>query len=129
MLIKLLAAIGLITTFIYGTSFLASEISKSKEFLFTEVDKFNEKKQTLAQIKSQETNKKFILSLQDFLIKLTDMNIQYEQNDNEITILGLSSLDALQIITDIEMNNADINSFILNAEESSNIRLSINFNG
>ena len=129
MLIKLLAAIGLITTFIYGTSFLASEISKSKEFLFTEVDKFNEKKQTLAQIKSQETNKKFILSLQDFLIKLTDMNIQYEQNDNEITILGLSSLDALQIITDIEMNNADINSFILNAEDSSNIKLSINFNG
>ena len=129
MLIKLLAAIGLITTFIYGTSFLASEISKSKEFLFTEVDKFNEKKQTLAQIKSQETNKKFILSLQDFLIKLTDMNIQYEQNDNEITITGLSSLDALQIITDIETNNADINSFILNAEESSNIRLSINFNG
>lgn len=129
MLIKLLAAIGLITTFIYGTSYLASEISKSKEFLFTEVDKFNEKKQTLAQIKSQETNKKFILSLQDFLIKLTDMNIQYEQNDNEITISGLSSLDALQIITDIEMNNADINSFILNAEESSNIKLSINFNG
>ena len=129
MLIKLLAAIALITTFIYGTSYLASEISKSKEFLFTEVDKFNEKKQTLAQIKSQETNKKFILSLQDFLIKLTDMNIQYEQNDNEITILGLSSLDALQIITDIEMNNADINSFILNAEESSNIKLSINFNG
>ena len=129
MLIKLLAAIGLITTFIYGTSFLASEISKSKEFLFTEVDKFNEKKQTLAQIKSQETNKKFILSLQDFLIKLSDMNIQYEQNDNEISISGLSSLDALQIITDIEMNNADINSFILDAEESSNIRLSINFNG
>ena len=95
----------------------------------TEVDKFNEKKQTLAQIKSQETNKKFILSMQDFLIKLTDMNIQYEQNDNEITITGLSSLDALQIITDIETNNADINSFILNAEESSNIRLSINFNG
>ena len=57
------------------------------------------------------------------------MNIQYEQNDNEITISGLSSLDALQIITDIEMNNADINSFILNAEESSNIKLSINFNG
>ncbi len=67
--------------------------------------------------------------MQDFLIKLTDMNIQYEQNDNEITILGLSSLDALQIITDIEMNNADINSFILNAEDSSNIKLSINFNG
>ena len=57
------------------------------------------------------------------------MDIQYEQNDNEITITGLSSLDALQIITDIETNNADINSFILNAEESSNIRLSINFNG
>ena len=129
MLIKLLAAIALITTFIYGTAYLASEINKSKEFLFSEVDKFNEKKQTLAQIKSQETNKKFILSLQDFLIKLTDMDIQYEQNDNEITITGLSSLDALQIITDIETNNADINSFILNAEESSNIRLSINFNG
>ena len=129
MLIKLLAAIALITTFIYGTSYLVTEISKSKEFLFTEVDKFNEKKQTLAQIKSQETNKKFILSMQDFLIKLTDMNIQYEQNDNEITITGLSSLDALQIITDIEMNNADINSFILNSEESSNIKLSINFNG
>ena len=129
MLIKLLAAIGLITIFIYGTSYLASEINKSKEYLFIEVNKFNEKKQTLSQIKAQETNKKIILSLDDFLIKLTDMNIQYEQNDNEIVIKGLSSLDALQIITDIETNNADVKSFILNAEEPPNIILSINFNG
>ena len=129
MLIKLLAAIGLITIFIYGTSYLASEINKSKEYLFIEVSKFNEKKQTLSQIKAQETNKKIILSMEDFLIKLTDMSIQYEQNDNEIVIKGLSSLDALQIITDIETNNADIKSFILNAEEPPNIILSINFNG
>ena len=129
MLIKLLAAIGLITIFIYGTSYLASEINKSKEYLFIEVNKFNEKKQTLSQIKAQETNRKIILSLEDFLIKLTDMSIQYEQNDNEIVIKGLSSLDALQIITDIETNNADVKSFILNAEEPPNIILSINFNG
>ena len=129
MLIKLLAAIGLITIFIYGTSYLASEINNSKEHLFIEVNKFNEKKQTLSQIKAQETNKKVILSLDDFLIKLTDMSIQYEQNDNEIVIKGLSSLDALQIITDIETNNADVKSFILNAEEPPNIILSINFNG
>ena len=129
MLIKLLAAISLITIFIYGTSYLATEINKSKENLFIEVNKFNEKKQTLSQIKAQETNKKIILSLDDFLIKLTDMSIQYEQNDNEIVIKGLSSLDALQIITDIETNNADVKSFILNAEEPPNIILSINFNG
>ena len=129
MLIKLLAAIGLITIFIYSTSYLASEINKSKEYLFIEVNKFNEKKQTLSQIKAQETNKKIILSLDDFLIKLTDMSIQYEQNDNEIVIKGLSSLDALQIITDIETNNADVKSFILNAEQPPNIILSINFNG
>ena len=129
MLIKLLAAIGLITIFIYSTSYLASEINKSKEYLFLEVNKFNEKKQTLSQIKAQETNKKIILSLEDFLIKLTDMSIQYEQNDNEIVIKGLSSLDALQIITDIETNNADVKSFILNAEQPPNIILSINFNG
>ena len=129
MLIKLLAAIGLITIFIYGTSYLSTEINKSKEYLFIEVNKFNEKKQTLSQIKAQETNKKVILSLDDFLIKLTDMSIQYEQNDNEIVIKGLSSLDALQIITDIETNNADVKSFILNAEEPPNIILSINFNG
>ena len=129
MLIKLLAAIGLITIFIYGTSYVASEINKSKEYLFIEVNKFNEKKQTLSQIKAQETNKKIILSLEDFLIKLTDMSIQYEQNDNQIVIKGLSSLDALQIITDIETNNADIKSFILNAEEPPNIILIINFNG
>jgi hypothetical protein len=129
MLIKLLAAIGLISIFIYGTSYLASEINKSKEYLFIEVNKFNEKKQTLSQIKAQETNKKIILSLEDFLIQLTDMSIQYEQNDNEIVIKGLSSLDALQIITDIETNNADVKSFILNAEEPPNIILSINFNG
>ena len=67
--------------------------------------------------------------MEDFLIKLTDMSIQYEQNDNEIVIKGLSSLDALQIITDIDTNNADIKSFILNAEELPNIILSINFNG
>ena len=129
MLIKLLAAIGLITIFIYGTSYLASAINKSKEYLFIEVNKFNEKKQTLSQIKAQETNKKIILSLEDFLIQLTDMSIQYEQNDNEIVIKGLSSLDALQIITDIETNNAVVKSFILNAEEPPNIILSNNVNG
>ena len=43
MLIKLLATIGLITIFIYGTSYLASEINKSEECLLIEVNKFNEK--------------------------------------------------------------------------------------
>ena len=57
------------------------------------------------------------------------MCIQYEHNYYEFVIIGLSCLDALQIITDIETNNADVKSFILNAEEPPNIILSINFNG
>ena len=89
MLIKLLAAIGLITIFIYGTSYLASEINKSKEHLFIEVSKFNDKKQTLSQIKAQETNKKIILSLEDFLIKLTEMSIQFAHTEYSLSLIHI----------------------------------------
>ena len=50
------------------------------------------------------------------------------QNGEEILISGLSSLDAFQIITDIEINNVSIESFKLDAQAPSNITLSIKFN-
>ena len=57
-LLKALTAIVLLFAIIYGTSYVSNEITKSKNSLFSEVNKFNETKQLLAQIKVLE-NKKF----------------------------------------------------------------------
>ena len=50
-LLKALTAIVLLFAIIYGTSYVSNEITKSKNSLFSEVNKFNETKQLLAQIK------------------------------------------------------------------------------
>ena len=129
LLIKLLVGLAIVVSLFYGTFYLSNEITKSKESLFFEVNKFNEKKQQLSQIKSQEINKNLVVSVEDFLKSLTETDIKYEQNGKEILITQVSSLDALQIITNIEINNVPIESFKLNAEEPSSIILSIKFNG
>ena len=129
LLIKLLVGFTVVISLFYATSYLSKEITKSKESLFIEVNKFNEKKQQLSQIKSQEINKNLVVSVEDFLKNLTETDIKYEQNGKEILITEVSSLDALQIITNIEINNVPIESFKLNAEEPSSIILSIKFNG
>jgi|TARA_B100000212_G_C27287249_1_gene495685 hypothetical protein len=129
LLIKLLVGLAIVVSLFYGTFYLSNEITKSKESLFFEVNKFNEKKQQLSQIKSQEINKNLVVSVEDFLKSLTETDIKYEQNGKEILITEVSSLDALQIITNIEINNVPIESFKLNAEEPSSIILSIKFNG
>ena len=129
LLIKLLVGLAIVVSLFYGTFYLSNEITKSKESLFVEVNKFNEKKQQLSQIKSQEINKNLVVSVEDFLKSLTETDIKYEQNGKEILISNISSLDALQIITNIEINNVPIESFKLNAEEPSSIILSIKFNG
>ena len=129
LLIKLLVGLAIVVSLFYGTFYLSNEITKSKESLFFELNKFNEKKQQLSQIKSQEINKNLVVSVEDFLKNLTETDIKYEQNGKEILITEVSSLDALQIITNIEINNVPIESFKLNAEEPSSIILSIKFNG
>ena len=129
LLIKLLVGLAIVVSLFYGTFYLSNEITKSKESLFFELNKFNEKKQQLSQIKSQEINKNLVVSVEDFLKSLTETDIKYEQNGKEILITEVSSLDALQIITNIEINNVPIESFKLNAEEPSSIILSIKFNG
>ena len=129
LLIKLLVGLAIVVSLFYGTFYLSNEITKSKESLFFEVNKFNEKKQQLSQIKAQEINKNLVVSVEDFLKSLTETDIKYEQNGKEILITEVSSLDALQIITNIEINNVPIESFKLNAEEPSSIILSIKFNG
>ena len=129
LLIKLLVGLAIVVSLFYGTFYLSNEITKSKESLFVEVNKFNEKKQQLSQIKYQEINKNLVVSVEDFLKSLTETDIKYEQNGKEILITEVSSLDALQIITNIEINNVPIESFKLNAEEPSSIILSIKFNG
>ena len=126
LLIKLLVGLAIVVSLFYGTFYLSNEITKSKESLFFELNKFNEKKQQLSQIKSQEINKNLVVSVEDFLKSLTETDIKYEQNGKEILITEVSSLDALQIITNIEINNVPIESFKLNAEEPSSIILSIN---
>tara|TARA_B100000886_G_scaffold97190_1_gene64512 strand:- start:915 stop:1334 length:420 start_codon:yes stop_codon:yes gene_type:complete len=129
LLIKILAAIAFILVFFYGTSFVANEINKSKNLIFYEVDKFNEKKQLLAQIQALENNKNLELSKDDFLLNLTKNNITYELKGDEIVIPGLSNLDALEIMTNIEESNVDINAFKFSVGESTNIILTIKFNG
>ena len=128
LLIKALILIALLLSIFYGTSFVANEIIKSKNSLLLEVNDFNEKKQLLAQIKASEINKNSVLSALDFLKYLEKNNISFEQSENIFVISGLSNLDALQIMSDLKDKNADINSFVFVAEDSSNTELSIKFN-
>ena len=128
-LLKALTAIVLLIAVIYGTSYVSNEISKSKDSLFSQVNKFNETKQLLAQIKVLENNKKLKVSANDFLINLSEKNISFEQKGDSTIISGLSKLDALEIMTNIEENNVAIESFTFSVEDSSSIILSINFDG
>ena len=128
-LLKALTAIVLLFAVIYGTSYVSNEISKSKDSLFSEVNKFNETKQLLAQIKVLENNKKLKVSANDFLKNLSEKNISFEQKGDSTIISGLSKLDALEIMTNIEENNVAIESFTFSVEDSSSIILSINFDG
>ena len=128
-LLKALTAIVLLFAIIYGTSYVSNEISKSKDSLFSEVNKFNETKQLLAQIKVLENNKKLKVSANDFLKNLSEKNISFEQKGDSTVISGLSKLDALEIMTNIEENNVAIESFTFSVEDSSSIILSINFDG
>ncbi len=129
LLIKILTVIAFVIAFFYGTSYVANEITKSKNLIFFEVNKFNEKKQLLAQIKALENSKNLELSADDFLLDLTTNNISYEQKGDEILISGLSNLDALEIMTNIEESNVAIDSFKFSVGESTNIVLTIKFNG
>ena len=128
-LLKALTAIVLLFVIIYGTSYLSNEITKSKNSLFSEVNKFNETKQLLAQIKVLENNKNLEVSANDFLKNLSENNISFEQEGNSTVISGLSKLDALEIMTNIDENNVAIESFTFSVEDSSSIILSINFDG
>ena len=128
-LLKALTAIVLLFVVIYGTSYLSNEITKSKNSLFSEVNKFNETKQLLAQIKVLENNKRLKVSANDFLKNLSEKNISFEQKGDSTVISGLSKLDALEIMTNIEENNVAIESFTFSVEDSSSIILSINFDG
>ena len=128
-LLKALTAIVLLFAIIYGTSYVSNEITKSKNSLFSEVNKFNETKQLLAQIKVLENNKNLELSADDFLKNLSENNISFEQNGDSTVIPGLSRLDALEIMTNIEENNVAIQSFEFSVEDSSSIILRINFDG
>ena len=114
---------------IYGTSYVSNEITKSKNSLFSEVNKFNETKQLLAQIKVLENNKNLEVSANDFLKNLSENNISFEQKGDSTVIPGLSKLDALEIMTNIEENNVSIESFTFSVDDSSSIILSINFDG
>ena len=128
-LLKALIAIVILFAVIYGTYYVSNEITKSKNSLFSEVNKFNETKQLLAQIKVLENNKNLEVSANDFLKNLSDNNISFEQKGDTTVIPGLSKLDALEIMTNIEENNVAIESFTFSVDDSSSIILSINFDG
>ena len=60
---------------------------------------------------------------------LSENNISFEQKGDSTVIPGLSKLDALEIMTNIEENNVAIESFTFSVDDSSSIILSINFDG
>tara|TARA_X000000950_G_scaffold120844_1_gene151515 strand:+ start:29242 stop:29661 length:420 start_codon:yes stop_codon:yes gene_type:complete len=129
LLFKILGAAIVMIGLFYGTSYVASEITKSKNLIFLEVNKFNNKKQLLAQIKALETNKTLETSPDDFLADLAKNNILFEQKGDEIIISGLSNLAALEIMTNIEDSNISVESFKFIVDDSTNITLSFKFNG
>ena len=80
----------------------------------------------LAQIKDLKFNAENVLTRDEFLNLITNLEISYEINNDNIQIPGLSESDALKLLETIEENNVQLNSFNLTVKNDSLITMSIN---
>tara|TARA_B100001093_G_scaffold89442_1_gene81516 strand:+ start:12912 stop:13331 length:420 start_codon:yes stop_codon:yes gene_type:complete len=110
------------------TSTITNNINKSRIELFQELDKFNQSKQQLAQIKELKLNISSSLNLNQFKEILVNEGLVFSNKDSLFLISGLSSEDALALLRVLDQNNADIASFDLKLQNDGLLSLNIEIN-
>ena len=110
------------------TSTITNNINKSRIELFQELDKFNQSKQQLAQIKELKLNISNSLNLNQFKEILVNEGLVFTNKDSSFLISGLSSEDALALLRVLDQNNADIASFDLKLQNDGLLSLNIEIN-
>mgnify|MGYP001422192306 CR=1 FL=1 len=110
------------------TSTITNNINKSRIELFQELDKFNQSKQQLAQIKELKLNISSSLNLNQFKEILVNEGLVFSNKDSSFLISGLSSEDALALLRVLDQNNADIASFDLKLQNDGLLSLNIEIN-
>jgi len=124
-LLKYVGVLLVLISFITFTNYLTTNLNNSKNELFLKLESFNQSKQLLAQIKDLKFNAENVLTRDEFLNLITDLEISYEINNDNIQIPGLSESDALKLLETIEENNVQLNSFNLTVKNDSLITMSI----
>tara|TARA_B100000035_G_scaffold85177_1_gene71593 strand:- start:3741 stop:4160 length:420 start_codon:yes stop_codon:yes gene_type:complete len=124
-LLKYVGVLLVLISFITFTNYLTTNLNNSKNELFVKLESFNQSKQLLAQIKDLKFNAENVLTRDEFLNLITDLEISYEINNDNIQIPGLSESDALKLLETIEENNVQLNSFNLTVKNDSLITMSI----
>jgi hypothetical protein len=128
LLLQAMSIILVVVALFTITSTITNNINKSRIELFQELDKFNQSKQQLAQIKELKLNISSSLNLNQFKEILVNEGLVFSNKDSLFLISGLSSEDALALLRVLDQNNADIASFDLKLQNDGLLSLNIEIN-
>jgi len=128
LLLQAMSIILVVVALFTITSTITNNINKSRIELFQELDKFNQSKQQLAQIKELKLNISSSLNLNQFKEILVNEGLVFSNKDSSFLISGLSSEDALALLRVLDQNNADIASFDLKLQNDGLLSLNIEIN-
>ena len=112
-LLKALGIIGLVAFIIFIETKLIDGISQSKNDLFQSLDKFNQTKQSLAQLKDYEQNIKNAPQAIKFETFLQQEQLNFIKDDNEYALRQLEELAVIKILNYCEEQRMSPTSFQL----------------
>ena len=112
-LLKALGIIGLVAFIIFIETKLIDGISQSKNDLFQSLDKFNQTKQSLAQLKDYEQNIKNAPQAIKFETFLQQEQLNFIKDDNEYALRQLEESTVIKILNYCEEQRMSPTSFQL----------------
>ena len=112
-LLKALGIIGLVAFIIFIETKLLDGISQSKNDLFQSLDKFNQTKQSLAQLKDYEQNIKNAPQAIKFETFLQQEQLNFIKDDNEYALRQLEESTVIKILNYCEEQRMSPTSFQL----------------
>ena len=112
-LLKTLGIIGLVAFIIFIETKLIDGISQSKNDLFQSLDRFNQTKQSLAQLKDYEQNIKNAPQAIKFETFLLQEQLNFIKDDNEYALRQLEESTVIKILNYCEEQRMSPTSFQL----------------
>tara|TARA_A100001015_G_scaffold289284_1_gene360996 strand:+ start:177 stop:593 length:417 start_codon:yes stop_codon:yes gene_type:complete len=112
-LLKALGIIGLVAFIIFIETKLIDGISQSKNDLFQSLDRFNQTKQSLAQLKDYEQNIKNAPQAIKFETFLQQEQLNFIEDDNEYALRQLEESTVIKILNYCEEQRMSPTSFQL----------------